>query len=266
MNPKNKPWIERLNDTILASADNLPAALAILIGVYVVAEAHNYAALRDFAAESGVPWALSYTTPIMLGAFVFVIYWILVAYKAKGYNTALPWLIVIAFVSGSAWLNILHFGRDLNHITMALLSPLLILFGGWLAKDVVSKQVAEQRTLRSLKMLKAEAQTARSELQKIQEDHAQAVATAEAEKAALQAKINDLRADVEQLSEQRRQAKLSIGGVGDVPETIREAIQSDALVAAGFTQDEVADLIGRSRNTVANRLKMINGAGLRGGH
>ncbi|MCB0209372.1 MAG: DUF2637 domain-containing protein, partial [Anaerolineae bacterium] len=131
--------IKKLNDLVIQSADNLPAALLLLIMVYVMGELHNYTAMRVFAEEAGVPWLLSYLTPIMVGVFILVIYWILVAYKAQGFNTALPWLVIIIFVTASFWLNILHFCTDddgfeiaADGLAIAALPPALIFFGGWL--------------------------------------------------------------------------------------------------------------------------------------
>lgn len=261
---KPQSWVTRLNQAILDSADNLPAALVILIAVYIIAEAHNYIALRDFAYHAGTPWALSYLTPVMLGAFILVIYWVLVAYKAKGYNTTVPWLIIWLFVIGSTVLNIMHFGVSPAGVSMSILSPALILFGGYLAKDVVTKQVKESRIIRTVETLNQDAQQAQAELHNIQTELAQATAERDARKAALEQIKAGLEGEIEQLRVQRAAVESAIDSVSVVPENIRQAIQIDALMAAGLSQTEAARLVGIHRNTAGNRLDLCNGSGLRG--
>lgn len=262
--------LTRLNNAIVQSADNLAAALVILLGVYLLAELHNYTALVDFAQLAGVHWILSYTTPVMLGVFVLVIYWVLIAYKAKGYKTFAPWVIVWLFVLGSVALNLLHYGLHPAGIAMSILAPALILFGGYLAKDIVSKQVSELHLIKGIEMLKADeqaaqqaAQTARETCTKIEQVIAQLTADFEAQKAAIRARIEDLEAEEQAAIVQRDQAKLSIDGVDSVPEDVRQAIQLDALIAAGMSKTAAAKLCNIGRNTVNARLEMVNGSGLR---
>lgn len=262
---KTQSYIYRVNTAILSSADNLAANLVILIGVYIVAELHNYQALADFALVAGVPYGLHYLTPLMLGVFVLAVYWSLIAYKAKGYATWPLWAVVWLFVIASATLNIMHYGTRPDQIAMSLLGPSLILFGGWLAKDIVSRQVKEERLIRTVESLNQDAHDARQELHKIQEEAAQA----KTEKTAIAVSIEASRAELDsikaEIEQQREELKHSIKTTSLVPDDLREAIQVDALLAAGLTQSQAANIVGIHRNTAAARLSLVNGSGLHKG-
>lgn len=252
--------IKRLNDLVIQSADNLPAALFLLIVVYVMGELHNYTAMRDFAQAAGVPWLLSWLTPVMVGVFVFVIYWILVAYKAQGFNTVLPWLVIIIFVAASFWLNLLHFGATAAGMAIAALPPALIFFGGWLAKDIIGKQVSRNRAIKTLKDLLARAEETRAELHKLTAEFAGQKATYDAQQKQHLAQRTALESEINALRTQKE--VISMVTIDDVPPELVQAIQADALVAAGMNKAEGAKFLGIHRNTFSARLDLVNGTSL----
>ncbi|MCB0214668.1 MAG: DUF2637 domain-containing protein [Anaerolineae bacterium] len=252
--------IKRLNDLVIQSADNLPAALFLLILVYVMGELHNYTAMRDFAQAAGVPWLLSYLTPVMVGVFILVIYWILVAYKAQGFNTVLPWLVIIVFIAASFWLNLLHFGTAADGVAIAALPPALIFFGGWLAKDIIGKQVSRNRVIQTLKDLLNDAQAARAELHKLTAEIAEQKAAQDAQQKELLAQREALENEINALRTQRE--AFSMATIDDVPAELVQAIQADALMAAGMNKAEGAKFLGIHRNTFSARLDLVNGTSL----
>lgn len=256
--------IKKLNDLVIQSADNLGAALFLLIVVYFLGELHNYTAMRDFAQMAGVPWLLSYLTPVMVGVFILVIYWILVAYKAQGYNTVLPWIVITIFIIGSFWLNLLHFGNTSAGVTIAALSPALIFFGGWLAKDIIGKQMHKSRTIQTLKDLLNDAQKARAELCKVNDDLAQQKEVYDAQQKEMNAQRELMNAQQQELKDalQATTGRINTLSIDTMPDELVQAIQADALMAAGLSKGKGAELLNMHRNTFNARLGMVNGSSL----
>ncbi len=219
------------------------AITSLIMLVFVLAAAHNYDALRHFAAASGVASGLSFTTPILIDTFIGAAVWVSLRNKRYGERARLAWAIVILFTLASVWINLMHYPLIPGGITLAILVPVVVFLSAELAKGLVESQ-----------RIRSGQTTATAQLA---EQAAQLAATIAAETASL-AQLKQRKAQLEaQVAQHLEEART----VTADPFT-REMYQIDGLLAAGKTQKEAAQMVGISESTLRNRIKNLNGDSL----
>lgn len=264
-------WFERINKAMVESPDKMPVALFLLILIYIIAELHNVAGMNAFSEAAGffAPWL----TSVMFGLLLFVTYWFLIGYRAKGWRTWPLWGVLLAFTAISMALNYLH-AANAEGQALGLVIPLIILLGGWLAKDLIGYQMSETKLALTLKSLTDQQRNLEQTIAQLKQEKAatersieaqkQALSTdierKQAELAALQSEITEAQLSLEQWQVEARQVKKN----DFQPTKIElEAIRLDALLAAGKTLKAASQMVGVSENTARSRLGLMNGQSLR---
>lgn len=143
------------------------AIMGGIIIVFLFAAAHNYTALQDFSFKSGVPYFLSFTTPLMFDFFVGIAVWVTLRNKRLGEQARLGWTIVIVFTLVSITLNLMHYPLIPGGIAMAVIVPLVTFFAAELGKGLQESARNRQDAVASLAELSFMKDTLTADLDKL---------------------------------------------------------------------------------------------------
>lgn len=258
--------INRINAAILRAGDNVSASLLLIIIAYAGIELLNFRAIAEFITSAGYGTLGGYVGATVFSILLFALFWLLIAYRSKGYSTSLLWVSLIASVLAIAALNYYH-ARNAAGVVLAVVFAVVSLLAGLVSKTTIGNQLAELDTAQTIQKLRddqsrlrAETVQASGELDVIRETINREKKALEQQKTAVQVEIDQLRVTLRQLKNDLVQAEIEHQ---QPSEEWTQALQLDALLAAGRTQVEAAELVGVSVSTARRRLELVNGSGLR---
>lgn len=258
--------IKRINAAILRAGDNVSASLLLIIIAYAGIELLNFSAIAEFIESAGYGKVGGYVGATVFSILLFALFWLLIAYRSKGYHTGLLWVSLIASVLAIAALNYYH-AENAAGVVLAVIFAVVSLLAGLVSKTTIGNQLAEldaaqtlQKLRDDLSRLRAETVQASVELDATRETISREKTALARQKTAVEADIEQLQVTLRQLKDDIAQAELEQQQPG---EEWRQALQLDALIAAGRTQIEAARWVGVSVSTARRRLELVNGSGLR---
>lgn len=240
--------------------------------VFIIAAALNYDALRNFAYDlAEVNYWLSFGVPVLIDTFIALAVYITLKNKVIGEGTTLAWSIVVVFSLASIYLNSLHYPANIYGWSMAVLVPVVVFGTAELAKQQMEIEYKRDGAVMSITRLVKAQSFAQKELDTLHGQRDELARQLDTDRTGYTAQISQLkqewatlRAEVEQLQQQRKQAHANIQCAADLPSNVLQAVQLDTLIAAGWTKIDAARLVGVSRNTVPGRLGLVNGQSLIG--
>ncbi len=266
MQPKHST-IQKLNQLILGAGDNVAAALILFIGAYLGIEYLNFGLIWSFVSQAGYGNIGGFVGAVVFSVLMFGNFWLLIAYKTKGYRTGLLWSSLIMFTFSVAGLNYFH-AANVAGLVLAAVFPLITLLAGLVSKDTIGHQIKETKTITTIATLQDQIHILSSRKTQLRAECSARLTTLKNQKTTLQSDIDTLQGHANQAEQRVKELRAeahSIQANADRPSDVWvQAIQVDTLVATGYTQTAAANAIKIGESTARNRLAMLNGESLRG--
>lgn len=231
------------------------AIMAGIVLVFILAAAHNYAALQDFAFNAGVPWLLSFATPILFDLFIAIAVWVTLRNKRYDEPARLGWGIVYAFTLTSIVLNAMHYPFTPGGMAMALIVPSVVFCSAELGKGLVESARKRGDVVMGLAELTQQREHLASDVNRLGEQVTQAGAKLEQTKAEIEQARNELKA----VHFQQKSASVAEMNAAKLAKI--EARRADVLSLArqGMNPPAIADELKVSLSTVKRDLVQLNG-------
>ena len=264
---KHNNTIAKLNQIILGAGDNVSAALVLFIVAYIGIEYLNFGLIWSFVSVAGYGSVGGFVGAVVFSVLMFGNFWLLIAYKTKGYRTGLLWSSLILFTLSVAGLNLFH-AHNSAGLVLAGVFPLITLLAGLVSKDTIGHQIKEQSNLTTIDTIEEQIHILFSRKTQLRADNSATITTLQNQKSPLQAEVSALQGQAQQAGQRVRELRAEASevqaNVGMPDQMWFQAIQADTLVATGYTQTAAGKAVGISESTVRNRLGMLNGESLRG--
>ena len=242
---------------------NLAAALVLMIAAF--AFILSYDAIRELAIDNGVKTEYAWMVPFIIDGSM-VVFSVSVIRAALTNEKQWPgWVLIGLFTAVSIAFNVGHSNAEPYGITIAILTPLALLFTfETLMGQIKSTLQGELKTIEELQAEFQAAQASASDLQaqnkRLQDNNK----TMQAEFQAAQARGNDLQAQNKRLQDAADKLQGQVEGLQETAvswQTLNPVMQAAARYNAGQfeTLQAAAETVQVDASTISRYAKQLNG-------